>query len=232
MSSIPIKTALIDENPTYNADMRRIAVLATAMLVHGAFADRVHTSWAWPGWKVETGEELFSGTTHRSYPATLLFDNDRKTAWVFSGISNAEKVRRNYVSAEKGARNTFWITVKPSISQPFDGFEIMNGYNKSRATFLGNRRVVGLEVWERGGWFEPDFNKKIKSARLSDKEGWHRVSLPKRNYPDGITLRFTQFAGAPSLDLALSGLRLLKNGRPVDVKMPNVVAFTIGSDCG
>ncbi|HEY0866155.1 MAG TPA: hypothetical protein VGE01_02180 [Fimbriimonas sp.] len=211
--------------------MNRLAACAVLAMGTSAFADRVDTAWFWPSLTVETGEELFWGSTHHSYPATYLFDENPATAWVFSGLSPAQKVSKNYIGKEE-AKPTYWIRLRLSRPTVLDGFEIMNGYNKSAKTFRKNRRVTEVEVWDGTTWFESDHDRPLKSTRLSDRMGWHRVSLPKRKYENGLTLRFTGFRGDPSLDVALSGIRLLKNGRPLNVRALQVVGFTNGSDCG
>jgi hypothetical protein len=74
----------------------------------------------------------------------------------------------------------------------------------------------------------------LRRVRLSDDLGWHHIPFPPTRFDQGrpLTIRFTKFAGAPSLDVAVSGLELLKNGKAIDLHVPEIVDFTTGADCG
>lgn len=227
------------------SNVKPLAILVVCALPGLLMADRMDTGWHWGSWTVETGEELFWGSKHTSYPAPYLFDDDPSTAWVFSGVLPEEVDRlpgdaetRNswkeqMLDGEKNYGSRFWLTIDPKWPVTLDGLRIMNGYNKSAEVFQKNRRIVEVEIWAGNHWPRPG-EKPLTRVRLSDDMGWHNIPFPPTRFDQGqgLTIRFTKFVGAPSLDVAVSGLELLKNGKAIDLHVPQIVDFTTGADCG
>ena len=226
--------------------MKALALLLVLATAACALGDRIETGWHWGNWTVETGEELFWGSKHTSYPAMYLFDDDPKTAWVFSGLMQQDverhgwgtpedraSIRQQIAEEEKSLGSRFWITIRTESPVTLDGVEIMNGYNKSEEVFRKNRRVTGFQIWLGDHWQDPESKQKPhKTGKLPDAMGWHRINFPrlKLQASDSITIRLTDFTGQDSLDVALSGLRLLKKGKPIVFHTPEIVDFTTGAD--
>jgi hypothetical protein len=171
---------------------------------------------------VNSSEDLFTDRTYRQYPLTHLFDGDPATAWVYSAPSKRPE-------GYDAPLDRYALEVVPEKIRTFDGLRIMNGYNRTDATFLGNRRVTKITIYDPYDW---EKKRPIKTVTLSDRAGWHTIRLPRRNYESGLRIVFKDFAGAKGLDVAISELQLLDRGRPIRMNLPNAVLATEGSSCG
>lgn len=175
-----------------------------------ARADDSPTHVRWKGWTVTSSEGLWRGRKHRGYPLTYLFDDDPSTAWVFSGRQ-----------PDRDLGNPYYLTLRADAPVQVDEIRIMNGYNKSRATFVRNNRVVEMRVLGAGD--APG------TVALPDEMGWHAVRLPGAATGQ-LILEFTQFKQGAEDDLCLSGLALFFHGRKLDLRMPQVVIQSDGGE--
>jgi hypothetical protein len=143
-----------------------------------------------------------------AYPLTNLLDGDPTTAWVYpmAGAGRNRTAAVPYLSLtweEPVAADEVWL---------------MNGYNKDEATFRRNNRVAGMRVAA---------DDTEKETALSDRRGWHRVTLPRPTFR-ALVLEFLAVRRGPANDLCLSGLALYRRGRPVDFGMPRWVEYSEG----
>lgn len=197
--------------------MRIIVTLFLLLVLPiSAYADYRPTGISWKGWDISTSENLYEGKRQRSYPLTHLFDNDPKTAWVFSGTGKSQDARRSWGSS---------YALQLRVDKPFtaDTLRLMNGYNKSQEVFQRNNRVVTVRITLD--------NVYVKTATLSDRMGWHTISLPHRKITT-LKLECIGIRKGVEDDLCLSELALYNRGEKVRMQMPEAVLFTQGSDCG
>jgi hypothetical protein len=178
-----------------------------------ALADYVPTHIEWKDWWVASSENLYAGCIHTRYPLTHLLDGDPRTAWVFSGTGQCRD----------GWRSRQALALAPREPTVIDSLWLMNGYNKSRELFLRNNRVVQIRLSVNG--------KTLKTATLSDKMGWHKVSLPRQAVRH-LQIEFTGLRRGRDDDLCLSELALYNNGRQIDMHMPSAVMFSEGGRRG
>lgn len=166
------------------------------------------------------------GSKYRAYPLTNLFDGKPETAWVFKGLPpRPEDYVRDYSSFWGGR---YAVSIEFDKPARLDGVEIMNGYNKSPEIFYRNDRVGRLKVFE-GAVF---VNKgRIAAAALEDFMGFRKVAIPQRAYK-ALTLVFEDLIPGEERDLSITEIRFTFKGKPIDLRMPNDVLATFGSDCG
>ncbi len=198
-------------------------------------ADGEHTNASWGGWKVSTGEESWFGMRHSSYPIPLMFDKNPSTAWVFSGTFgdpvNVEEVDGKTISKKlRSLEERSWVHLTRTAPIVLDEIRIMNGYNKDRATFSRNARIVKIDIYDSNWTYTGDENP-IKTVLLSDKMGWHSISLPKRAYK-GIKLVVRDIERGTDPDIAISEMELRKAGANVGPTKPHYYLYSAGSDCG
>jgi hypothetical protein len=175
----------------------------------------------WPGWSVDSSEELYYEVGHKysSYTLPLMFDHDPKTAWVYSA-----KTRE----WDQGKfRSRYGIALKPERPVTIDSLRIMNGQNASRARFLRNNRVLRMRVTMNEGR-----NKVVRTFNLADRMGWHTRKLPRRAIKS-LKLEFIGIRKGRDNDICISELALFDNGRKIDLRMPRAVMFHDGTEgCG
>lgn len=177
----------------------------------------------WPGWTVETTEVLGGS----KYPIEHMFDGDPTTAWVYS---KPIKLEEETIGPYEVAESAYAILLKPDKPVHLDGIRLMNGYNKSEAIFKRNNRIVTLEIYEND--YLDDHNaKKIKSVTLSDKMGWHNISLPARKYTGLVLVVQGQVEGRDR-DTCISEVQLLSKGEALDWNVPAAVIKNNGDLCG
>lgn len=189
-------------------------------------ADYSPTCSIWPGLKVMTSEDLYRGSKYKSYPISAMLDGDPATAWVFKAVP----LRKDDISTRQfwgGDKSVAFEFEKPIL---IDGFEIMNGYNKSVETFYRNDRVTALRVMTAD--IQAEFAKDlVAKAKLEDYMGWHKVNIPKRRYST-LKLLFDEVAKGSERDLCISEFRFTLDGKPVDLHLPKAFMETSGSECG
>jgi hypothetical protein len=228
----PYNAATTVMKPRYSLAV--LGLLTTAM----ATADYSPTSIRWYGWEVSTSEDLIGDSRITHYPIANMFDGDPNTAWVFKRNpppkpdegreSNAVHWGGKYAIGfdfrkEGTPKDPDWGMQAKVI----DGIDIMNGYNKSLETFRRNNRVVQVAIYDRYA----DPKNLIKTADLSDKMGWHHISLPRRAYY-GLIVTFTGIRKGVDNDVAISEVRLTKDGRAVPTGLGKAYLATTGSECG
>jgi len=189
-----------------------------------ALADHVNTGISIPGWSIETSENLYLGSTHTSYPLLNLIDGRPETAWVFSGKKISEQ------SEESGAKE-YGITITPDKPVLIDGLRLMNGYNKSEQVFHNNDRIVEIKVYDSSSLNWTPKESLVKTAILSDKMGWHSITLPRRKY-ESLTIVFSGIRKGPESDICVSELQLTTNGRPLAFGDFKAYTRTNGDECG
>jgi hypothetical protein len=195
--------------------MKKLIFGATlCLLALPVLGEGLPTTIHWSGWLVWSTESLYLGRKHSLFPMTYPFDGNPATTWVFSGTGkHAEYEDKGYaLDIERDPD-------KKAVMM--DSIWIMNGYNKSRELFLRNNRIVQLKLYVN--------EKFLKTVRLSDSMGWHRISIPRQRVRD-IKLQFTKFARGRDNDVCMSEIALYDKGRKIDLKMPKAVEFSEG-DC-
>jgi hypothetical protein len=195
-----------------------LSVLILGCLALPAWADHMNTDIHWPGWRVESSEELYLGRKYTQYPLTYLFDGDPQTAWVFSGLA-------------RGPDRKVLLTIRSDTPFAVDRLRIMNGYNKSEAIFARNNRVVGLRVILSNADSVPAPEATQVEAKLPDRMGWHTVLLA-RGQVRTIELEVTDLVKGPDDDVCVSGLELYDGDRMIDLGMPLAVLASDGDECG
>ena len=179
----------------------------------------------WPAWTVSSSEELSGGIEYSknsytpSFPLSYLFDNNPKTAWVYSAKSKA------FYAPFK---TRYGIELRPAKPIFVDGLRLMNGQNASRKRFFGNERVVKIRVTTEVGKA-----KIVRTFSLSDKMGFHNISFARQK----ISSLMVEFIGLKSgngdNDLCLSELQLTNHGQKINLQMPRAVMFYDGAEgCG
>lgn len=130
-----------------------------------------------------------------------LLDGDSKTPWVFRGQG-----QKNVFEPTWGSR--FALSLEATKPVVLDEIRLMNGYNKRPDLFYRNDRVVQVGIAING--------KKVKTAFLSDKMGWHAVSIPRQK----VETMVIEFVGVrkgkgPDNDVCLSELAFFNRGRAI-----------------
>jgi hypothetical protein len=160
----------------------------------------------WNDWRIESSGGRLPDRDPGEYPLTYLCDGDPRTAWVFDGDDKHSG-----------------LSLSPSQPKVIDSFQIMNGYNRRPDLFKRNNRIVEMEVWTDG--------RKLKTVRLSDKMGWHRISLPRRKISQ-LGLVFTGFARGRDNDVCVSEIAFFDGARKLPWSMPNSVLYDAGNASG
>lgn len=182
------------------------------------------TSINWGTWRVSSSEKLYSGYVHTSYPLTYLFDDDPRTAWVFSGTGKCWR------DGETGFwKSRYAVLITPVAPLEVDEVRIMNGYNRSRALFQRNNRVVQMKISADGAidGNGGSSSKLVKTVALKDSMGWHSVSIPRRRL-QSLMLSFIGIKRGRDNDVCVSGIELYNRGRKIDMRMPKAVHFDAG----
>ena len=176
----------------------------------------------WPVWTISSSEELSGGIEYSkneytpSFPLSYLFDNDAKTAWVYSAKS------REFFSP---FRSRYGIQLKPKKPVTIDGLLLMNGQNASRARFLSNKRVTKIRVTMVSGKARV-----VRNFTLRDTMGFHNFMLPHRPI-NSLTIEFIGLKnGNGDNDLCLSELQLTNRGQKIEMQMPRAVMFYDGME--
>jgi hypothetical protein len=170
-------------------------------------------------WSVSSSEELSERPNLVvSYPLTNLFDNNKKTAWVFRGKK---------VETEPGRwsdqPSRYSIRIDFGRDRIVDGLRIMNGYNKDLKTFRKNNRVTEIVV-------DGDLRGKGQRLSLPDAMGWHTVHI-KPVTATYLSVYLTRFAKPTDVDICLSGIEVLSKGKPIPFPIPRYVLFSAGAGC-
>ena len=161
------------------------------------------------------------------YPIENMIDGDPRTAWVYSKPVPYEG---EDLYTYKVAGSAYAILLKPDKPVLLDGIRLMNGYNKSQAIFNRNNRVVKLDIYENDHLSEHKATK-IKTVALSDKMGWHNISLPARKYK-GLVLVIRGQVEGRDRDTCVSELQLVSKGRALNLSRTPAYLRNDGDDCG
>lgn len=204
---------------------------AVSAIACPAFADSAPASVQWNGWSVASTEYLWRAPVKKyvnhaqvRYPLTNLFDGDPKTAWVFCDADKPWRKWNKETAVWKGDSQTV-PSIHLSADRPvaFDGIWLMNGYNRDKETFARNNRVTEITIIVDGDV--------VKTTRLGDWMGWHKVTLPKWRAARIIEIAFTGIKRGPDDDLCLSEISLRHMGKPVNMRLPQAVLFSPGTEC-
>lgn len=130
-----------------------------------------------------------------------LMDNNAATPWVFRGAG-----RKNVFDPTWGTRHA--LSFEREFPVEIDEIRLMNGYNKRPDLFRRNDRVVQIGLAING--------KKLKTAVLSDKMGWHSVSIPRRKV-DAVIIELigVRKGEGRDNDICLSELAFYNRGKRV-----------------
>jgi hypothetical protein len=207
----------------------KVCALVFVLVLSASFqcevwADGGPPSIGWKGWSVSSSEgfDLESGGVPKfplRYPLTNMFDGDPATTWVF------EDGQRRNTKARRVAPLRPSLNFTPEQPVVMDSLWLMNGYNRRRDLFLRNDRIVKLGVEVN--------RKKIKEVILSDRMGWHKISLPRQRV-EHLMIKFTDIRkgeGADN-DICVSEVALFDRGRQIDVRMPQTVVYRLSACCG
>jgi hypothetical protein len=191
-----------------------------------ALADYTPPYVQWNGWTMRSSAFAIDAYRQYQYPLTYLFDDDPKTTWTFSGkVFAVEPQGRTLVLDHWNG--DYALSFEPEKPRKIDQIRIMNGYNKSTKSFGDNERIAEVAIYEMGVY--P--NKFIKRASLTDKMGWHSISIPRQNYTElGVVI--TKRYGGKCHDICVSGIELWNQGKKIDLHMPKIVKASEGDDCG
>jgi len=192
-----------------------------------ARADGGFNGYQWPGWKLSTSEgfNLETGDSNVrdnrvAFPLTQLLDGDPNTTWVWDDAAWKNRERRGVKPLK--TRSLSLHSDKQLIA---DELWLMNGYNKRADLFKRNDRVVQIRI---------NFDSKhVKTANLSDKMGWHKITLPRRAFKS-LTVELTGIrkGAGPDNDICLSELALYNRGRKLNFQMPQAVVYSLAYCCG
>ncbi len=206
--------------------MRRFALIFW-LVCFGHMALAAPSSVWWPGWRIESSEELSQGMKYSrsretpSYPLPLMFDGDPATAWVYSASSQEwDKTTFN---------SRYGVLLRPERPVIVDGLRITNGQNQSLARFLRNDRATQIRVT-----METASTKVVRTFNFTDRMGRQNVSLP-RHTVKSLKIEFTKIrrGTGPHNDFCISELALFGGGRKINMAMPRAVMFYDGLEgCG
>jgi hypothetical protein len=199
-----------------------IAFLAAAAAL--CQADYQSASAVWKDWTIDLQSHPLGLRNH--YPISNLFDGDAATAWVFEHPTKTKEPDM----PPGPVKSPYQITLTPNDPVVIDSIQLMNGYNKSRATFGRNDRALHVEVWARDE-NAPEGERVIASSWLKDTMGWHMLRIPEKKY-DSLTIVFSGIRKGKDSDLALSELCFISRGKQVPWHLPKVAMMTHGSECG
>jgi len=191
------------------------------------FADHIDSAMQWPGWTIETSEEV--GSTR--YPITNMCDGQAATAWVFSKKKLHEAEAG--ISAEKPAATHgvgVTIRVNRTAGDPvwMDGIGLINGYGKDRPTYLRNNRIQAVEITLRGRTGNPW----TAQFTLDNTRDLQHIEVPRRQVR-AITLTIKHVITGPDDDLCISELALYDGKQQVPWRVTPVVVYNNSNyDCG
>ena len=179
---------------------------------------RSTTVW-WKNWVIRSSEELYERKSAKvDFPLTNLFDNDPRTTW-------ADGNPRRTLRSQSPWRTRFALNVQAQNSARIDELWIMNGDNRSRDLFKRNDRIAEMQIWIN--------DIKVKTVRIFDHMGWHKIKLPPNNF-HSVGLLFTGIrkGAGPDNNVCVSELALRYEGRKIDMKLPQLVFFEDGNESG
>lgn len=206
--------------------MRTIVTAVLLSLCALVRADRVYATVQWPGWTIET-TDMIPHEEASKYPIENMIDGDPRTAWVYS---KPVRYEGESLYTYKVAGSAYAILLKPDKPVQLDGIRLMNGYNKSDAIFKRNNRIVKLDIYEND-YLSDHKATKIKTVTLSDRMGWHNISLPARKYRGLVLLVRGQVEGRDR-DTCVSEVQLVSKGKAVDWNRPAAYLKNNGDECG
>ncbi len=156
-------------------------------------------------WQISSSEVVGEeDATSRRFPhfkLAHLMDNDDATPWVFRGAG-----KKNTFAPTWGKRHALQFDRDTPVE--IDEVRLMNGYNKRRDLFWRNDRIVEIGIAADG--------KKIKTAVLSDKMGWHSVSIPRGKMSSVVIEMISVRKGrGKDNDLCISELAFYNRGKRI-----------------
>jgi hypothetical protein len=162
-----------------------------------------------------------------------MFDRNPASAWVYSGTFSdpvaAQELNGRIVSTKvRSLAERSWIHIERGSPIELDEIRIMNGYNKDRATFSRNARIMKLDIYDSHSEYTSD-RKPVRSVSLSDTRGWHSISLPKRRYA-GIKIVVKEIARGTDPDVAISELELRAGGENVGPPRADYFLYSPGDE--
>lgn len=206
--------------------MRRAFVVVLLALVAFAAADHVRTGIRFPGWRIETPEDIYLRKGPVEYPIQNLIDGRPDTAWVYRGPDYPEAAMADGVRYY----GFYYVTFTPEAPVELDELRIQNGYNKSERLYRLNTRATQIQIYEAEGDFNGVWQNPVRTVDLSDKLGTKSIRLPRRKYRV-LTIRFSGLTKGRVDDLAISEIDLRSGGKSVLAK-PKVFTSTKGDECG
>lgn len=172
----------------------------------------------WKNWSVSSSEGLWKSRSHRQFPLSHLFDGDAATTWADSSARKTSEIDGPW-------RTRFGLRINPENSARIDELWIMNGYNKNRDLFKRNDRIIEMQIWIN--------DTKVKTVRLSDRMGWHKIKLPPNNFRNvGLLFTGIRKGDGPDNDVCVSELALRYKCRKIEMKMPQSIFFEDGNYSG
>jgi len=185
-----------------------------------AWADGSDTFAQWPGWEIRSSEDCYLSGNHTPYPLTYLIDGDPKTAWMSSGKLNPRQMALAYESSSKRPYRQ-WIEFCGNTT--IDSIRVMNGNNSSPQAFARNNRIVRVRIIID--------DQEVKTVSLSDKMGWHTITIPRTNF-HRLKLEFTGIKKGPNNHTFVSEIALYDGNRKIDFHVPQLFLFSSGDECG
>jgi len=184
-------------------------VLAASVAARGVWAcgeeDQDVTMAEVGAWTISSsevpGEEDATSRRYPHFKLAHLMDNNAKTPWVFRGQGRA-----NAFDPSWGKRHAIALSRESGVM--VDEIRIMNGYNKRADLFKRNDRVVEVGIAIDG--------KKLKTAVLSDKMGWHSISIPRQKV-EYVVIEFigVRKGSGRDNDICLSELAFYNRGKKI-----------------
>lgn len=216
--------------------MSRQWTILTALLLAqwpaAVLADHVPTEIMWPGWCLQSGEELYQQDSDKfpDYPLTHLLDGDPNTCWVYRGKPPKEKpaFEADYMVAKP------WIRLVPCWPVTLDGIGVINGYAKSDKLYYRNDRAAKIRITlnEENYAIRPQGAEQTSlETTLADEKDVQKISF-KRQKVCWLKIEITQVRPGKVHDLCISELELYYEGKKVDPCMPAAVRYSPGDECG
>jgi len=202
--------------------MRKILVAILLLFVCvPAWSDGWNAFVEWKGWKISSNSQVYVDKHQISYPLTFMVDGNSRTAWACSGKPNLMELdMRGYLGTKQPAYHP-QIEIKGNAI--IDSIWIMNGYNRSPKLFARNSRVVNIGIDMDG--------RRIKTACLADRMGWHKVSVPRQRFSN-LRIEFTGIRKGHDKDICISEIALYNVSRKIDFHLPTMVLFSSGAEVG
>lgn len=177
----------------------------------------------WNGWQLSSSEDLWAGRKYHSYPLYNLVDSNPQTAWVWSGNGKCYEYTEKKYPSDIEAKH--WLSLSSYKPIAADALWIRTGFDKSNALWKRNNRVAKLRLKCTNG---RDEEFPPKTVVLSDKRGWHQISLPTTGKVASLKIELLDFYCGRDDDVALSEVALYHHGHKLDWRLPAAVVVDDG----